>query len=96
MNPDDGPQKPDEYVAGAFSVGPDCAGCGLCREIAPENFSINSDEGCSFVSRQPADPAEKALCVEAMYWCPADAIRCHSAMMPAIVRLRSLPLMAVN
>jgi ferredoxin len=83
-------------MAGVFFVGPDCAGCGLCREIAPKNFSINSDEGISFVSREPAGPAEEALCVEAMCWCPADAIRCHIAMTPAIKRLRSLPLMAVN
>jgi hypothetical protein len=64
--------------------------------MAPKNFSMTADDGTSFVSRQPAGPAEEALCVEAMCRCPADTIRCHVAMTPAIERLRSLPLMAVN
>ncbi|MBS3758070.1 MAG: ferredoxin [Desulfobacterales bacterium] len=61
------------YVTGA------CIGCTLCGQIAPDNFRENMDESLaishSYVYRQPASEAEARLCEEAMYTCPANAIR---------------------
>jgi ferredoxin len=57
-----------------YYVGPECAGCGLCLEIAPRNFSMNEVEGQSYVSSQPANDFEEAQCREAMLWCPTDSI----------------------
>ena len=64
----------DDNAPGRYSVGTECAGCGLCLETAPRNFSTNEDEGHSYVSRQPASAFEEAQCRVAMEWCPVDAI----------------------
>jgi ferredoxin len=66
--------KLDENAPGKYYVGIECAGCGLCLETAPRNFSANEDEGNSYVSSQPASAFEEAQCREAMTWCPAEAI----------------------
>jgi ferredoxin len=66
--------KVNKITAGGYFVASECAGCGLCLEIAPRNFSMNQDEGHSFVSKQPTRAFEEARCREAMAWCPTDAI----------------------
>lgn len=68
-----------ENVSGRYYIVKSCIGCMLCSEIAPENFSENTDEeltvGHNYVSKQPETDAERRLCEEAMDVCPADAIR---------------------
>ncbi len=68
------PARLEKNVTGQYCVDSECAGCGICLETAPSNFSTNEDEGHSYVSRQPADAFEEAQCREAMEWCPVDAI----------------------
>ncbi|NOY69695.1 MAG: ferredoxin [Deltaproteobacteria bacterium] len=71
-------QKLEKNVQGRYYVTSVCIGCNLCAEIAPENFVENLDEGLYFghcyVSKQPADKQEEALCLEVMDICPACAI----------------------
>lgn len=68
-----------ENVPGRYYIVKTCIGCLLCSEIAPENFSENTDEdlavGHNYVCKQPETDAEEGLCQEAMDVCPADAIR---------------------
>ncbi len=61
-------------VAGKFYVDSTCIDCNLCRETAPKNFKRNEDGGYSFVSLQPATPAEEADCKQALEECPVQAI----------------------
>ena len=69
----------EENVPGKYYVAKICIGCGICSEIAPDNFMENADEelavGNSYVYEQPQSKAEELLCKEAMDVCPADAIR---------------------
>lgn len=66
--------KVRENVAGSFYVDATCIDCDLCRETAPGNF-VRHDKGkYSFVTRQPASPAEQAACLAAMEECPVEAI----------------------
>jgi ferredoxin len=67
-------QKVPENVAGRFYVDRTCIDCDLCRETAPGNFVRNDEEGHSFVTRQPASPAEEAACLAALEECPVEAI----------------------
>ena len=66
-------------ASGPYYVARVCIGCTLCSGIAPDNFRENMDESISishsYVYKQPEDDAEAALCEEAMYTCPANAIR---------------------
>jgi len=68
-----------ENAPGKYYIVKTCIGCILCSEIAPENFSENTDEelafGYNYVRKQPETRAEEQLCEEAMDVCPADAIR---------------------
>jgi ferredoxin len=59
---------------GAYYVDRECIDCDLCRELAPDNFERNEDEGYSFVVKQPETEAEQALCEEARESCPVEAI----------------------
>jgi ferredoxin len=59
---------------GAFYVDRECIDCDLCREIAPESFERNEEEGFSFVHRQPETDEELARCREALENCPVEAI----------------------
>jgi ferredoxin len=61
-------------AAGAFYVDRECIDCDLCREIAPESFERNEEEGFSFVHRQPESDGERARCREALENCPVEAI----------------------
>ena len=97
MNPSHRSMRMNEPAVGEYYVNSECAGCGLCLEIAPTNFSMNEDEGHSFVSRQPATPEDKPHCQEAMAWCPADAIGDDGLEMRPVQYLEITPrLMAVH
>ena len=66
--------KFEDNVPGKFYVDENCIDCDLCREIAPDFFSRNDDEGHSFVHAQPKTGEELELCREAMNDCPVEAI----------------------
>jgi ferredoxin len=51
-----------------------CIDCDLCREIAPQIFLRDDDEGLSYVGRQPETPAEIALAESALLACPTSSI----------------------
>lgn len=65
--------KVAETVAGKFYVDSQCIDCDLCRQTAPDNFD-RSDNGYSFVKKQPASPEEETLCLQALSECPVEAI----------------------
>ena len=59
---------------GTFYVDRECIDCDLCREVAPDNFERNEDEGYSYVYKQPETDPEQAACREALESCPVEAI----------------------
>ena len=63
-----------ENVPGRFYVDRTCIDCDLCRETAPANFARRDEAGYSFVTRQPRDAAEEAMCQAALEECPVEAI----------------------
>lgn len=67
-------QKVDGNVPGKFFVDRECIDCDLCREVAPDNFERNEDEGFSYVYKQPESDEEVQLCEEALDSCPVEAI----------------------
>ena len=69
--------KEDRYpdnALGTYYVDEQCIDCDLCRQVAPDNFTRNEDEGYSFVYKQPSTPEEEELCTEALEGCPVEAI----------------------
>lgn len=61
-------------VPGPWYVDSECIDCDLCRQAAPANFSRDTDEGYSYVSKQPEGDEELAQCTEALEECPVEAI----------------------
>lgn len=59
---------------GPYYVDRECIDCDLCRELAPENFQRNEDEGYSYVHKQPESDQERERCEEARDSCPVEAI----------------------
>ena len=51
-----------------------CIYCDACRAAAPDNYKRNEDAGYSYVSKQPDNAEEEALCREALEGCPVEAI----------------------
>jgi ferredoxin len=60
-------------VPGRWYVDRQCIDCDLCRTTAPENFQRSTDS-YSYISRQPATPADEAACQQAADECPVNAI----------------------
>jgi ferredoxin len=60
-------------AAGKFYVDDQCIDCDLCREMAGKFFG-RSDDGYSFVFKQPETQAEIDACEEALNDCPVQAI----------------------
>ncbi len=61
-------------VAGRFYVDETCIDCDLCRQIAPDVFAQDDEEGKSYVMRQPLTPEEREAAHEAMESCPTESI----------------------
>jgi ferredoxin len=59
---------------GKYYCDSNCIDCGLCRETCPEVFVRNDEGGHSYVTRQPINAEEEALCQEALGNCPVGAI----------------------
>lgn len=51
-----------------------CIDCDLCREIAPQIFTRDDEEGLTYTLRQPIGKEEIALVQEAMLACPTETI----------------------
>ena len=66
--------KHKDNVKGRYFVDEECIDCDLCREVAPESFGRNNEEGYSYVFKQPEGEDEEALCKEALDNCPVEAI----------------------
>ena len=61
---------------GPYYVTQDCIACDACVLVAEKHFKINEEESPAFayVSRQPQNSEEQALCQSAMEACPVEAI----------------------
>jgi ferredoxin len=66
--------KYPENVPGKFYVDNTCTDCDLCRNIAPQFFTRQDDNGYSYVFRQPQTPEELAAAEEARTSCPTETI----------------------
>jgi len=66
--------KVSETIVGKYYVDTQCIDCDLCRETARDNFTRQTEEGYSYVYKQPQNEEEEKLCKEAMENCPVDAI----------------------
>ncbi len=51
-----------------------CIDCDFCREIAPQFFTRDNDEGLTYVWKQPATPEEIAVAQKALLGCPTETI----------------------
>lgn len=51
-----------------------CIDCDLCREIAPEFFTRDDEEGATYVWKQPVTLEEIAKAEEARLCCPTETI----------------------
>lgn len=61
-------------VTGNFYNDLSCIDCDLCREIAPNVFRRDDDEGLSFVYNQPKTQEDLEFSMEAMESCPTETI----------------------
>lgn len=66
--------KNEGCVPGKFYVDNQCIDCDVCREMAPDFFARDDDNGVTIVIKQPTTDEEIALCEEAKGSCPVDAI----------------------
>lgn len=64
---------PDQ-VPGTFYVDECCINCVECRRIAPEFFKGDEWDDHVIVYKQPTEPQDVAVCLEAMDACPVWAI----------------------
>lgn len=61
-------------VPGKYYNDLSCIDCDLCREIAPQFFTRDDDEGLSYVWKQPITPEEFAAAEVAREACPTETI----------------------
>ncbi len=64
-----------QNVAGKFYVDASCIDCDQCRAIAPDCFG-RTDDGMSFIKKQPTTPEDIEAVVEAMNGCATSSIGC--------------------
>ena len=61
-------------VPGTYYNDLTCIDCDLCREIAPQVFTRDDEEGLSYVWKQPVTPEEIDAAEEARQSCPTETI----------------------
>jgi ferredoxin len=61
-------------VSGNYYNDMSCIDCDICREIAPQIFTRDHDEGLTYVHRQPENQSEIALAEVALNSCPTETI----------------------
>lgn len=64
-----------QNVPGKYYVDGECTDCGLCHEVAPQNFQRDDALGYSYVFRQPTSPQEVGKCEETVKGCPTEGVR---------------------
>ncbi len=62
-----------QNITGKFYVDTSCIDCDQCRAIAPDFFG-RTEEGMSFLSKQPTTTEEITLVEEAMTACATSSI----------------------
>ena len=67
-------QKYPDNIKGKFFVDKSCIDCGLCSEIAPNNFCRSEQQDHDIVYKQPNSQNEEQNCIEAFDSCPVEAI----------------------
>ena len=67
------PDRVPQNVAGKYYVDSSCIDCDQCRVVAPEFFG-RTEDGMSFLSKQPMTPEEIASVEEAMDACATTSI----------------------
>lgn len=63
-----------ENAAGRYYVDSSCIDCDQCRDLAPEFFARNDDNGTAYVTRQPATAEEIATVEDALAGCATESI----------------------
>lgn len=64
----------EDNVDGAWYTTDQCISCDLCSAIAPDFFAVATNQGFSYVHKQPHPGEEEELCWEALQNCPVEAI----------------------
>ncbi|OVE71674.1 ferredoxin [bacterium B13(2017)] len=64
----------EDNVAGKWYVDKNCILCGVCVDVAPENFKEADAGDHAFISKQPANDEEQSACADSKDQCPVDAI----------------------
>ena len=67
-------QRYEDNVEGKFFVDKSCIDCGLCSEVASNNFCRSHKEDHDIVYKQPINEQERIECLEALENCPVEAI----------------------
>lgn len=67
-----------QNVAGKYYVDASCIDCDQCRAIAPDYFG-RTDDGMSFMKKQPTTPEDIDAVEEAMNGCATSSIGCDGA-----------------
>jgi ferredoxin len=67
-------QKHALNVPGSYYNDASCIDCDLCREMAPAIFRRDDADGSTYVWRQPASAADRALAEDARLSCPTESI----------------------
>jgi len=67
-----------QNVVGKYYVDTSCIDCDQCRALAPKFFG-RTEDGMSFVTRQPVTPDEIAAVEEAVDFCATTSIGCDGA-----------------
>jgi len=67
------PDRVPQNVAGKYYVDSSCIDCDQCRVVAPDFFG-RTEDGMSFLSKQPMTPEEIASVEEAMDACATTSI----------------------
>ncbi len=67
-------EKWEDNVAGKWYVDKTCIFCGLCPQLAPNNFKESDDGTHDYVYKQPETPEEIAQCEDATAQCPVRSL----------------------
>ncbi|WP_322753164.1 MULTISPECIES: ferredoxin [unclassified Frankia] len=61
-------------VEGPFFVDSECTDCENCRGVAPDFFKRDEDREVHYICRQPSNEEEEEMLLQALEFCPAEAI----------------------
>lgn len=64
----------EDNASGKWYVDKNCILCGVCVDVAAENFKEADSGDHARLVKQPANPTEEAACKDAMEQCPVEAI----------------------